>query len=251
LITVYADDWSKRLCNGCYGQLLSIYEIKEGADRDESKAENLANLLYSMVKIDDQRGAERLLLASEARAKYLSPETLRFLATAEFLADKLGTDQQLEWSPAIIGLCKAVELEIINNIVRPLANRTGGMDLSIDLDDKDIARVATFCANQNRKPPELGAIAHFLQTVIHSRNRRNTSQLLQSFMQLASDWTGSHWILDQNGLHRSLTRITIDFRNKAAHIDELAELDYRNCRQIVMGPEGVLWRLATSVEKHH
>ena len=28
LITVYRGDWSKRLCNGCYGRLLSIYEIK-------------------------------------------------------------------------------------------------------------------------------------------------------------------------------------------------------------------------------
>jgi len=28
LITVYRGDWSKRLCNSCYGRLLSIYEIK-------------------------------------------------------------------------------------------------------------------------------------------------------------------------------------------------------------------------------
>lgn len=33
LITVYAGDWSRRLCNGCYGCLLSIYDIK-GRNQD-------------------------------------------------------------------------------------------------------------------------------------------------------------------------------------------------------------------------
>ena len=28
LITIYNNDWNKRLCNGCYGRLLSIYNIK-------------------------------------------------------------------------------------------------------------------------------------------------------------------------------------------------------------------------------
>lgn len=250
LITVYADDWSKRLCNGCYGRLLSIYEIKAGTGSDDEKAEHLAGLLRSLVSLDDQRTAESLLLASDARAKLLSPETLRFLATSEYLADKLGSHEQLEWSPAVIGLCKAVELEIIGQIVRPLAQRTAGVDLSLDLKDKDVTRIAEFCANQNRKPPELGTIAYFLQTVIHSRNRRSTSALMRAFLELTADWTGSHWILDPNGLHQTLTRITIDFRNKAAHIDQLTEVDYRKCRELVMGPEGTLWRLATSLEKH-
>ena len=250
LVTVYADDWSKRLCNGCYGRLLSIYEIKAGTGSDDERAEQLANLLRSLVSLDDQRRTERLLLASDTRAKYLSPETLCFLATAEYLADKLGSHEHLEWSPAVIGLCKAVELEIINQLILPLVQQTIGLDLSFDLKDKDLARVAEFCANQNRKPPELGAVAHFLQTVIHSRNRRSTSALMRTFLGLAASWTGSHWILDPKGLHQRLTRIAADFRNKAAHIDQLSEQDYRKCRELVMGSEGVLWGLVTSLERH-
>jgi transcription elongation factor Elf1 len=30
LLTIYNSDWGKRLCNGCYGRLLSIYDIKAG-----------------------------------------------------------------------------------------------------------------------------------------------------------------------------------------------------------------------------
>ena len=33
LITIYADDWSRRLCNGCYGNLLSVYKIKAGPNQ--------------------------------------------------------------------------------------------------------------------------------------------------------------------------------------------------------------------------
>ena len=250
LITVYGDDWSRRLCNGCYGRLLSLYEIKAGAAADDKRAEQLAALLLSLVSVDDQRHAERLLLASETRAKRLSSETLRFLATAEHLAAQLRSEPELEWSPVIIGLCKAVEVEVVNRLIRPLAQRAAAEDLADDKKDKDIGQVAAFCADPNRKPPELGAFAHFLQTVIHSRRRRDTSMLIGAFLKLTADWTGSQWLLDPHGLYQALTTLTTEFRNKAAHIDELGEVDYRQCRELVMGSDGALWRLDLSVERH-
>jgi hypothetical protein len=60
LITVYNGDWSKRLCNGCYGRLLSLYEIKAGTAGDDQRAEDLAAALLSAVTLDDQRQAECL-----------------------------------------------------------------------------------------------------------------------------------------------------------------------------------------------
>jgi hypothetical protein len=62
LITVYRGDWSRRLCNGCYGRLLSLYEIKAGTAADDERAEQIAVVLFSLVAVDDQRHAERLLL---------------------------------------------------------------------------------------------------------------------------------------------------------------------------------------------
>ena len=124
LINVYGGDWSKKLCNGCYGQLHSIYEVKSGAAADDKRAEQLAALLLSLVSLDEQRPAERLLLASETRAKCLSPEALRSLASAEHVAAALHSEPDLEWSGAIICLCK-VRLEhskIIPGGVRQLAS---------------------------------------------------------------------------------------------------------------------------------
>jgi hypothetical protein len=86
LITVYQGDWSHRLCNGCYGRLLLLYEIKAGTASDDLKAEELANALLSAVGADDQRQAERLFRAAEERAEELSAEAVRFIATAEHVA---------------------------------------------------------------------------------------------------------------------------------------------------------------------
>lgn len=250
LITVYAGDWSRKLCNGCYGRLLSLYEIKAGTTSDDQRAEQLGDTLLSLVTVDEQRQAEHLFRASDNRAKALSPEALRFIATAEHVAGQLESNAQLEWSPAVIGLCKAVETEVVSRILRPLAALATGEDLSGDKSDKDIGRVAAFCAEPQRKPPELGAFTHFLQTVIHSQQRRQTSRLIGCFLRLAASWTGSTWLLDSDGLHRALTLLTRTYRNRAAHIDEMASGDYLGCRELVIGPQGVVWKLVLSTEHH-
>jgi hypothetical protein len=167
------------------------------------------------------------------------------------VAAQLQADPQLEWSPAIIGLCKAVEAEIVWRILRPLADLTSREDLSSDKSDKDLGRVATFCADSTRKkPPELGVFSHFLQTAIHSKQRRETSVLLRTFLRLVANWSDSYWLLEPKGLHTALALLTTDFRNRAAHIDELGKHDYVGCRELVMGPEGVLWKLVVATEHH-
>ena len=89
LIAVYADDWSRRLCNGCYGYLLSLYEIMAGTKSNDERAEELVAALFTTITLDDQREAERVYQAVEKRAERLSPETVRFIATAEYVAGHL------------------------------------------------------------------------------------------------------------------------------------------------------------------
>ena len=246
LLTVYLGDWSRKLCNGCYGRLLSLYDIKAGTGPDGEAAEGLARLLTSLITVDDLRQAERMFRASDTRAENLSAEAIRFIATAEHVAKQLDAVPQLEWSPAIIGLCKAVEVEIVKRLLLPLSAISQHADLSSDIKDKDIGRVAQFCQEPARNPPELGSFGHFLQTVIHSENRRATSSLIRMFLSLASKWTGSQWLLDPTGLYASVGTLTSDFRNRAAHIDELGRDDYLACREHVIGMKGLLWRLVVT-----
>lgn len=252
LITRYAENWSQKLCNGCYGLLLSIYEIKAGTAADDERADKLIRALFSLTTIDQQREAERAFRASNERADDISAEARRFIATAEYVAEHLKPKSNLlEWSPPIIGLCKAVEVEIHHRVIIPLKDITVGKNLDDDKRDKELGRVAVFCSGQRQTPPELGTIAHFLQTVIHSKQRRTTSTLIGCFLRLATKWTGSEWFLTPDGLYRSLTLLTKSFRNRAAHTDELSEEHYMNCRDLVVGTSGVLWKLLLSTEQHH
>lgn len=248
LITVYSQNWSRRLCNGCYGRLLSIYEIKAGTAADDERAEALAAALADMVTGDDVRQAQKLFQVSEERAARLSSEALRFIATAEYVASRLEADPQLEWSPAIIGLCKAVEAELILRIIKPLAGLTSRENLDTDRQDKDLGKVATFCADTSRKPPELGAFAHFLQTAAHSKERRENSVLVRAFLKLLATWPASQWLLQPDGLHAALSLLTAKFRNPAAHTDELSQHDYSACREHVIGATGTLWKLMIATE---
>ena len=98
------------------------------------------------------------------------------------------------------------------------------------------------------EPPELGSFSHFLQTVIHSKQRRETSALVRVFLKMTADWPGSQWLLKPDGLHSALTNLTVKFRNPAAHIDELGRLDYVGCRDEVIGTNGTLWQLIIATE---
>ena len=250
LITVYGDDWSRRLCNGCYGCLLSLYDVMSGTKSDYERSEDLLVALLSLVAVDERRQVERLYRAVEKRADRLSPESVRFIATAEHVAERLQSEPYLEWSPAVIGMCKAVESEIVNRILIPLADMTGSLDLTVDKGDKDLGPVAAFCAEPSRKSPELGTFAHFLQTVIHSRRRRQSSVLIGSFLGLIANWPGSNWLLDPNSLHQSICALTTTFRNRAAHVDELGRPDYLGCRDLVIGDQGIVWNLLVASETH-
>ena len=250
LITTYNGDWSSRLCNGCYGRLISLFDIKAGSRPDDERSEALAHALLSAVNLEAQRRAERLYRAANERAERLTPSTVRFIATAEHVGAELQSEPHLEWSPAVIGLCKAIELEIVSRILTPLAKRCDGADLREDVRDKDFGRVAQFCRDQTRPPPELGAFAYFLQTVIHSKRRRETSAVIQAFLQLARDWVGSSWVLDPASFLSSLDTLTRNFRNRAAHIDELGKTDYLECRELTIGKTGIMWQLLESTEPH-
>jgi hypothetical protein len=250
LIVTYNCNWDHLLCNGCYGRLLSIYNIKAGTQSEDEKATELAALLLSVYDKDQLREAERLYQLREDRAKHLSENALRFVATAEHLSRSLETAADLDWSPVTMGLCKAVETEIIERILRPLSAQLTGEALDADVRDRDLGRVAKFFADGNAKPPELGSFAHFLQTALKSEGRRTSSTVVGGLYKLFAAWPNSAWLANPAGFHAILVRLTRDFRNRAAHTDLLSQRDYESCRDLVLGPDGLLWKLVASTQPH-
>lgn len=248
LVVLHKGKWDRIICNGCYGRLLSIFDVKAGTKPDDEKAADLSELLLSLLSKSESLEAEKRFKVSENRADRLSGIALKFVSTAEHLANALSATEDLDWSPVIIGLCKAVEIEVIERIVMPLAKANFGGISDSDMRDKDIGRVAKFCNNPTGKPPELGTFGHFLQTALNSETRRTSSNLIGGMFRLFGRWPQSSWLSSLTGFHPSLVRLTRDFRNRAAHIDSLTKADYEQCRDFVLGKDGMLWQLILSTE---
>ena len=250
LITIYNDNWTKRLCNGCYGGLLSIYDIKKGEHTIDDKVEQLSNLLLKLIDENKLKEQTDRIILKDNKAKYLSKISLRFFATSECVAETLEKEKNLDWSPAIIGICKAFELEIIERFVDPLKELSSKLTIKeADLKDKDFGRVASYCAGKNVKSPELGVISHFIATALNSKDRIETSNFLkESFKPFLLRRPNSSWLTDKSGLVSSIETLTRNYRNKAAHTDELDKADYENCKQLVFGDTGIMWELIISTQ---
>jgi hypothetical protein len=250
LITVYNNDWTKRLCNGCYGSLLSIYDIKKGQQEIDLKVEELSTILLKLVDENNIRQQSERIYLKINQAKHLSPSSMKFFATSEYVAETLTKEANLDWSPAIIGLCKAFELEIVDRLMNPLKEFCKDLHLpETDLKDKDFGRIASYCSGKSIKLPELGVIKHFISTAVNSKERMENSVFLRDgFKNFLLRRPNSNWIIDKNGMMFGIDKLTNNFRNKAAHTDELERLDYEDCKQHVFGEGGIMWELIISTQ---
>ena len=237
--------WQQLMCNGCYGYLLSVYEVKAGTESDDVKAEQLAGLLLKLLPTEwpDRVGEEVAPYGGFDRSK-LSSAANRFVMTAEHVASSLTGTPGLDWSAAIVGLCKAVELEFVSKIIDKLKPLTTGADLTEDIRDKDIGRIAKYIAGTG-PPPELGSIGHFLNTAANSKSRAASSPLLMGIKSYSGQAPQGGWILeDSSGAIWALQQLTKNFRNPACHIAELGEADYAACKVMVCGDRGILAKIA-------
>ena len=248
LVTVFREDWNRLLCNGCYGRLLSIHRLRAGSADDSERADALAEQLLAFASEAEQREAMELLRIRSDQVDHLTERSQRLLATSEYVASHLANVTDLDWSAAVVGVCKAVEVELVERLIEPLALECRDADLQGDVQDRDLGRVARFCAGRTDKPPELGAIHHFLQTAHHSRSRQVTSSLLGALRRILRRWPGSAWLLEPNGALVALEQLAAEYRNRAVHTDELQQSDFDGCRNLVLGDEGMLWALVQATQ---
>lgn len=251
LITIYNGNWNKRLCNGCYGGLLSIYDIKAGQTTVDEKVEQLLRVLIKLVDENKIREQTKKINLQSNKINYLSPISIRFFATSECVAETLSKEPNLDWSPAVIGICKAFELELIERLINPLREFCKTVEFSEeDLRDKDFGKIAHYCSGKPIKPPELGVVNHFIATAVNSKERLETSNFLKfGFKDFINRLPKNDWIIEKKGLRIGIQQLTTNFRNKAAHTDELDEADYQNCKDLVFGENGLMWDLIVSTVK--
>jgi len=250
LVTVVQDDWDRLLCNGCYGLLLSIWEIKAGSLEEGSRDAALIELLAAATPADEVRRAQSRLIASAPHHGLLSDDAQLMLATAHAVTPALRNATGLDWSVAIICLCKAVEIEVVHRIVEPLRLAARGQDLTVDAKDNDFSRVARYCEG-TLPEPELGPLARFLRTAANSKKRAETSVLVAALRTTVKAWPSADWLFAKGGFTDAIDRLRLECRNPAAHITLLSEEDFKRCADLVHGQDGLLWHLIVATSRSH
>ncbi len=242
------DKWELLLCNGCYGWLLSVWEIKEGDLPETERHAGLLKLLSELVGESQVQRARSVLLARDTRASQLSSAALTMLATAEAVAEGFAarTVTELDWSAAVIPLCKAVEVEAGRLVYEPL--RAAVVDQVLAGDRARFKTMVRFC--QDNGPLSLGAMSYFMSSVAAAPRSVN-SPLVVAIRLLASRWPRSDWLFSANGFTARVRILTNQYRNPAAHTDLLSKSEYRACVEDVRGSDGILWHLLAAVVPTH
>ena len=179
----------------------------------------------------------------------LSEFTRKCVRSAEWIAEQFSSEPEFEWSCAVLPLCKGLENEIHERMLCPLRDAANGVSLTEDCQDKDFSKVAKYCSGKARKPPEMGTFAWFLSAAVNSKDRRERSQLLQIFFAVVAAMANQSWLLSATGLLSALNEVTQKFRNPAAHLDALTKKQYEECRDFLIGEDGVLWALIDATRR--
>jgi hypothetical protein len=248
LVTTVQGGWDRLLCNGCYGHLLSIWEIKAGSLDDESRDAALIELLVAAAPADEVTRAQARLIASAPQHGQLTDDAQRMLATAHAVTPALRNATGLDWSGAIVLLCKAVEIEVVHRIAEPLRLAAGGQDMTVDAKDADFSRVARYCGG-TAPEPELGSLAWFLRTAANSKRRAETSVLVAALRVTVKAWPSADWLFTKGGFTDVIDHLTLEYRNPAAHIGLFDEEDFKRCADLVHGQDGLLWRLIVATSR--
>jgi len=241
------------ICNGCYGYLLSLAEIKTQDIEPWLKAEQIHNLTLKSVS------AKAAAKAAESQAqrrkqywKFLSIKATRFIGTAEYLYQQMVNRDDLDFSPLIIELVKSFEYECVSGFVEPIKTTSATEsitegEIQRDCQDKDLGRMARYVFGRAAKPPELGTIAHTLVTFIHSKKRSQESRFLKILNARISSCRDRKYFTDKGRFVAQVRELTQSYRNPAAHTGYMSRQSYQECEALLMDAGGALWQLIAAI----
>jgi len=90
-------------------------------------------MLASAAPAGEVAGAQSRLIASAPRHAELSETAQKMLASAYAVTSALQSATGLDWSVAVMGLCKAVEVESVHRIAEPLRLAVADQDISAEV----------------------------------------------------------------------------------------------------------------------
>lgn len=152
------------------------------------------------------------------------PECMRLWETMQVMAAALRERDDLDWSPAVLCCCKAVEVELERAVIR----KWQGLVVAVGCKGAD--EVEGYLAKRSVKPPGLRMMAHFLRYV--ARRRIEPAYV---FAINGKEFWRALWMLAN-----ALDVIAVLYRNRAVHSQRMTEWDFLFCENMVGGKNGVL-----------
>ncbi len=247
LIALLRNDTGHPFCNGCYGNLLARHPATRLSDRSEERAKALAVAVEVSIEAAEALGRD---LAAD-RGLRLTRLGDRHLGTARIVADhlsRLDAGDPVLWSPVVSALSSALEVELRYRVIdrmREVLISRFGPDLALS---GEYAKFSTYCkAQPGSGRMEIGAIARFLASAATDARSSSPSQLGRLFRKLLDASPRPEWLGDPGALAAEVSAFTRDYRNPAAHGEEIARDAGQACLTYVAGDGGLLWRVVSAL----
>lgn len=157
----------------------------------------------------------------------LNEKSRKFLANGFFLYKQAvrGSKFLIDFSLPSIAYSKCIENEMVERIILPYKKHFetyfADEDMSADLQDNHVKRMAGFLTGKIKIPPELGTFSYFLKTAIHSKKRAKTSVCIRSFKSYCETLKDPDFLLIEDRAYHFLNRVATKYRNGSAHIKVL------------------------------
>ena len=247
LIALLGNDTAHPLCNGCYGNILARHPAPRGSNSSDSRARAVA----VEVEVSIERAEEVGRRIAVEHGLRLTPLGVRHLGTARIVADHLdGLDAGVPvlWSPVVSALSSSLEVELRYRVIdrmRDVLLAGSRRDMNLP---SEYAKFAAYCkAEPGSGRMEMGAIARFLSLASTDARSATPSQIGRLFRKLLEASPKAEWLGDPGALAGEIGAFTREFRNPAAHGEEIDRAAGQRCLTYVAGDGGLLWRIAYAV----
>jgi hypothetical protein len=180
---------------------------------------------------------EELLRCKNELRRYIFPTTWGYfpeecktlLGMAELLyqnlQDQCGVDPDVDWGPAVLEYCRAVEYFFNHEIIIPFKNSAQFKAVIAKTSDPKM-KAYQYLVSKNTLM--FGELARLF------RDLRNTSGGIFTFIK-SKKHLNSNIEFWRKSLYKILSGININYRRKSAHIDLLSLKDVQNCRLRIIG----------------
>jgi hypothetical protein len=210
-------------------------KLKEQTENKDQKLEEIYNILDKDIdKTNIQEYYSRVKPDFSNQEKLLD-SSMKFLASAYYIKDKLDEIHAEDYSPYVLQFSRSIENELLNRIFLSFYEKIDSLDdtdtfLSKEFSNKKTSPFAKALSKRTEKFT-LGTMQTILGFIWDpTGNTIQSSDLLRLFREHILNIIDENFFTKENS--QKLREITQDFRNKAAHLEQISQEEIKHFNEI-------------------